>query len=157
MKKRLILTSFHYHQRLCRSKLCFTSTKGRVFSSVVYQNVIILHTGNAEQAPFYFSTALLPLKCELQTPQACIPTLTTPSPTRPVLLLFAMFYSFFLSTSYFIYCSLPDTRTFIISLFHSALCPLTLLFTISPPEMSPSGVRQIPDIPGSGLMTAKER
>ncbi len=123
MKERLILTSFHYHQRLSRSKLCFMSTIR--LSSAIYQNLIILHTGNAEQAPVYFSTALLPLKCELQTSQAS-PTPTPPccfySPcfipfsSRPAILFIARFLTLALYSVY----------------LRSALCPLTLSFTISP-------------------------
>lgn len=103
----LPLTSFHYHQHLSRSKLSFMSTARQSLSSVIYQNLIILHTGNATQGLFYFSTASLPLKCELQTSQACCTPPPPPHhhphphlpPTRPVLLSFNMFYSFFLSTS----------------------------------------------------------
>lgn len=149
MEKSLILTSFHYHQRLSRSKLCFMSTMRQSLSSVIYQNLIILHTGNAVQAHFYFSTAALPLKCELQTSQACL----APS-LPPALCCFhsPCFIPFFLSTSYFIYCSLPDTYT----LFSPSFALPCVLFALCPLKMLPSGVRQIPDIPGSRLMTARE-
>lgn len=74
------LTSFHYQRRPSRSKHSFMSITGQSLSSVIYQNLIILHTGNAEQALFYFSTASLPLKCELQTSQACLTPSRPPSP-----------------------------------------------------------------------------
>lgn len=37
----------------------------------------------------------------------------------------------------------------------SAACPLLPSLTGPPPQMEPSGVRQIPDIPGSGPTTAR--
>lgn len=128
MRKRLTLTSFHYHQRLSRSKLCFMSTIRPSLSSVIYQNLIILHAGNAEQAPFFIF--LLPrchssVNCRHHRPASPPASL----PPHPVLLLFTMFYSFFLSTSYFIYCSLPDTRTLFCSISHSAPRPLN---TVAP-------------------------
>lgn len=104
---------------------------------------------NAEQARFYFSTASLPLKRELQTSQDFPPLTPTLccfySPrfilfsSRPTILFIAHFLTLAL-----------------LSLFHLRLVFLTLSFTVSPLKKLPSGVRQIPDIPGSWLMTTKE-
>lgn len=90
MKKRLILTSFHYHQRLSRGKLCFMSTASQSLLSVIYQNWYILHTVKCRAGPLLFFYCLV--ATEAWT--ADITGLPTPH-THPVLLLFTTFYSFF--------------------------------------------------------------
>lgn len=142
MKKGLIPTSFHYHQRLSCSKLCFMSTMS-LSSCHLSKSNYTPHRECRAGPLFYFAAASLPLKCELKHHR----------PPRPLPSLCCFhspcFIPFFLSTSYCIYCSLPDT------LFSLSLTPLKLTsFTISPPEVVALGC-QIPGIPGSGLMTAK--
>lgn len=90
-----IINSASLSLSLSRSKLCFMGT--------VRPESFICHLSKSNYTPhrecqaFYFSTASLPLKCELQTSQA---SLSLP-PSLPVLLLFTMFYSFFLSARLF--------------------------------------------------------
>lgn len=105
-------------------------------SSVIHQNLIM-----PKRALLHFFLVSVLLQCYVRHHR---PTSETPLRVafiRNVLLLL------FLSTGYFIYC------------FHfSSLHPVSSSpFVIAPPpEMQPSGVRQIPDIPGSRLMMAKE-
>lgn len=97
-------------------------------SSVIYQNLIILHTGSAVlcRPPFLFLRPRCHWSVNCRHHRPASPPLST---TRPVLLSFTMFYSFFLSTSYFIYCLLPDSY----SLFSlSSTLPPVLLRSHSP-------------------------
>lgn len=119
MKKRLLLTSFSYQQRPSRSKHSFMSIIGQSLSSVVHQNLIILHAGNAEQTLFYFSTASLPLKCELQTSQACPPQPPHVAFIHRVLSLFPLVQLFYLLlASWLSHFALPSFHSASI-LFHS--------------------------------------
>lgn len=128
------------------------STVRQSLSSVIYQNLIIPHPGNVAQALFYFSTALLPLRCEVETSQACIVPFLPPV----LLLSFTVFNSLFLYQ--LLYLLLTSCHlNFIFSVFHSALCPPLCLSTRSFLKILPLGVRRIPDIPGSWLVTTKER
>lgn len=85
---------------------------------------------------FYFFIASLPLKCKLPTSQACCNPPAPHSPSLPLVLCcfsFNMFYSFFLSTSYFIYCRLPDAPALSSLVFLPASCPPYLLLRCFPP------------------------